>query len=434
MRNYTRDDDLPKKELNTSESKQPSCGDFSCPYGQPQPTGNKGARTLILIMIGIAAAFVIGFGGYAVFLSIYDSVSGQSSAVQNKSTSQKENTDVVQEDSESNPVGTATNPDFAGLTFYRQSSEQLTAKQVFKAVAPSIAVVGVESGGETYYSSGIVLTEDGYILTAAHAIGYSREDGVSVITEDGEKREAVVVGFDSAWDVAVLKVEAKNLTPAVFAKKSVLSVGDAVYTVTASDDRKYNCVLTQGIVSALNRDLSYDSVSGLGHFQTDAGVGINGSGGALVNESGQIIGMTISSAYLSNLYAGESYALPIEAAETVIEGIIRTGYVPGKVRLGITGTTISKSDADSYGVPQGVMILELQSDSGFVGTGVQLGDIMTKLAGEPVTEMADVAPILQKHKPGEQIEVELYRQDESGEGHSFTVTILLQEDVGQTQK
>ena len=81
-----------------------------------------------------------------------------------------------------------------------------------------------------------------------------------------------------------------------------------------------------------------------------------------------------------------------------------------------------------------MIILDLQEDSAFAETGVEAGDVITKLAGEPVKEMADVAPILQKHKPGELVEAELYRLDETGSGHSFTVTVELREDLGQTQK
>lgn len=432
MRHYTRDDGGPAKEQNTPPA-EPSCGNqMQCPYGQPQPSGGKGTRALILIMIGIAAAFVIGFGGYAIVLSVVDNVQESAPPAQSEGSSRpEEGSPSAGDDKNSNPVGTATDPDFAGLTFANQSSRRLTAAEAFQVSSQSVAVVGVAVEEETYYSSGIVLTEDGYLLTAAHAIGYSREDGVTVITADGKERKATVVGFDSAWDIAVLKVDADHLTPAEFAKEASLSVGDVVYAVTAAGEDRWNCVLSQGIVSGLDRDLSYDSVSGRGHIQTDAAISLNGSGGALVNASGQIVGLTISNEYLGN---GAGYALPIQRAQTVIEEMIRNGYVPGKVRLGITGTTISRSEAAAYGVPPGVVILDIQPDSGFSGTGVQIGDVMTKLAGEPVTEMADVAPILQKHKPGEQVEVELYRQEESGDGHSFTVTVELKEDLGQTQK
>lgn len=421
---------MKKKE---TPSEQMSCGEnnLQCPYGQPRPSGSKGARTLIAIMIGLAAVFVIGFGGYAILLSVLDNVGPAQTEQSGDRGSQTENTVPPQSDDGKNPIGSGTDPDFTGLTFENQSAEQLTAKEVFQAASSSVAMVGVAVEDETYYSSGIVLTEDGYILTAAHAIGYSREDGVTVITADGKERDAVVVGFDSAWDVAVLKVDAENLIPASLAKEASLSVGDSVYAVTAAGEKKYNCALTQGIVSAVDRDLTYDSVSGLGHVQTDAAISVHGSGGALVNSAGQIVGMTISDAYLDD---GAGYGLPIQRAETVIEGIIRSGYVPGKVRLGITGTSMTKSEAASYGVPQGVVILDIQPDSGFAGTGVQIGDILTELAGEPVRDMADVAPILKKHKPGEQVEAALYRQDESGDGHSFTVTVELKEDLGHTQK
>lgn len=438
MTNHPWDDANPvnENEIQPTEPEQAAapCGNCQCPYGQPAPMPNRGSRILVGILIGLAAAFVIGFGSYAVFLSVQQNLggSGDANGVQQETTSSVGN--GTETPAEENPVGVGTDADFAGLAFAKQVESSLSAKSLYRALEPSVAAVTVQDGGDTYAASGIILTKDGYLLTTAHAIGYSRSSNVMVTTSDGREQKAVVVGYDSSADVAVLKIDRDDLTPATLAKANTVAVGDPVYAVVTADGELFTGVLTRGIVSAQERNISYDGVSGVGFLQTDAAIGVNGSGGALVNGAGQVVGLAISNSYLGDGYAGESYAIPIEQVRSIVEDIIRQGYVSGKVRLGITGTGLTKAEAKSYGIPQGVVIVEIAADSSFRDADVKVGDIITALDGTAITGMEDVAPILKKHKAGDQLEVELYRMEDSGDGSSFTVTVTLLDDAGQTQK
>ena len=180
-----------------------------------------------------------------------------------------------------------------------------------------------EQDGTVDYNAAVILTKNGYLLTTAHAVDFSRESDLTAVTSDGQKLPASVVGYDSAIDTAVLKVEGKNLKPASLGKDSSVSVGDGVYAVFPGAESKYNGVLTRGIVSAKNRKLSYDSVGTDIFFQTDAAVGYGGSGSALVNGAGQVIGINVSSSYLGEEYLGESYAVSIEEIRASVEDLIR---------------------------------------------------------------------------------------------------------------
>lgn len=402
----------------------PQC---QCPYGQPSPKRSRGSQILVAILVFISAAFVIGFGSYAVFLTVQQHMSqtaspgGEDTAV-SQGQEQEQSSGTSQTN---NPIGTGTDPSFEGVTLEKASEEPISAGAVYNTVSPSVASVAVTERGETYYGSAIVLTKDGYLLTAASVIGYDRDAKVTVRANDGVESAAVVVGFDSTMDIAVLKAEGK-FTPARFTKGK-LAVGDAVYTVTAAQQNAYNGVLASGMVSSTDRIVSYDSVSSGGYYQIDVSVSLSGSGGAVVNEAGQVVGLvTIDD-------EGNSYALPITQAADRIKDLIQKGYVSGKARLGISGMAVTIEEVEAYGVPRGVVILSLQEDGGFAGTKAQVGDIITKMDGVSIITMGDISAVLENHQPGDQLEVELSRIQDNGDIETLTVTVTLREDAGETQ-
>lgn len=429
------------KPIQLTEQKDaPSCGDCQCPYGQPRPKANRGSKLFVGILVGIAAAFVIGYGGYAIFLSIQQSFQDSEISISEEESSPSTHSDTGTAKKE-NPVGTGTDSKFAGLEFAAASDEDRAASEIYEQTQPSVVSVVLDgksvdaSAQGDYYASGIVLTKDGYLLTTAHAIGYSRENIVTVVTPDGTQWEATIVGYDATSDIAVLKIDATNLTPATLGKSSSVGVGDWIYAVGAADDDEYSGVLTRGIVSAKNRKISYDSVTGTTYLQTDAAIGVGGSGGALVNTAGQVIGLNISNWYLDSDYTGESYTIPIDQVKDIVSDLIRNGYVTGKARLGISGTDVTQSQSADYGLPQGVVIVEMEEDSVFQGMDVAVGDVITAIDGTEISGMEDITAFLKSHKAGETVTVTLFRLAENGQGgESFDVTIQLLADEGETQK
>ncbi len=409
---------------------------ISCPYGQPPVKPGRGSRILLWIIIGVCAAFVLAFGGYAIFLTF-----AGNTAEQQESSSQtlEEAASSAQESGQvKNPIGTGTSEDFAGISLEEPSDETLSAPDLYRNTAASVAQLLIrEDDGIDSTASAVVLTEDGYLLTTAHAIGYSRETALSAVLPGGKEKEALVVGYDSTADIAVLKINGSSLTPARFASEKTVGIGDWVYAVSAGSDSTgtEDRILTRGIISAKDRKLDYDGVSGIGFLQTDVSVGTGGSGSALVNAAGQVIGINISNRYLEGSYTGESYTIPVSQIRDIVKDVIRTGYVSGKTRLGISGVDLTRSEAKEYNVPQGVVIVEIMEDSVFSGTDeVQTGDIITSMDGEVVTSMSEVQQVLKKHRAGDKMVVELYRVADDGSGSRFTVSITLLADEGQTQK
>ena len=139
-------------------------------------------------------------------------------------------------------------------------------------------------------ASGMIVTSDGYILTNAHVIGYSRDSKVRVVLSNKTEHEAVVVGYDRTSDLAVLKIEAQGLPTVEFGSSDALSVGDWVFAIGNPRSLDFSGTLTRGIVSALNRQIQYQSAHGMTYIQTDAAINPGNSGGALVNMYGQVVG------------------------------------------------------------------------------------------------------------------------------------------------
>lgn len=400
----------------------------SCPYGQPSPKRSRGTQALITILVFVAAAFVIGFGSYAVILTVQQHMNQTtrsetaSDAVGFSSSSENHN----QSSGAESTVGSNTDASFKGLTLQHAGTETLSAKKVYRTVSPSVVSIAVRGTTKTTYGSGIVLTEDGYILTAASLLGYNRDAEVTIRTEQNIADKAVVVGFDSTTDLAILKAD--GTFPSAELAKNTLSVGDRVYTVTAAEEAIYHGVLNDTGISSIDRTVSYDSVNVSGCSQLNSRLSESAIGGAAVNESGQVTGMVLVDE------EGQSYLLPMERVSQKITDLIRNGYVTGKVRLGISGIAITQEDADAYGVPKGVVIVEIQKNGGFAETDAQAGDIITKMDGVSIVTMGDISAVLEKHQAGDTIEVELYRMMESGESETKTVQVTLKQDTGQTQE
>ena len=288
---------------------------------------------------------------------------------------------------------------------------KLSATAVYKKVSPS--VVGVvqyqysqsfEPAGE---GSGIIISADGYILTNAHVI--KNADTVKVVLYNEEEYEATIIGSDEQTDVAVLKIEAQNLAFAELGDSDEIEVGETVYVLGNPGGLILQSSFTDGIISGLNRVVSTeDSNYSMTVIQTNAAINPGNSGGALINEYGQVIGIT-SSKLVSEKYEGIGFAIPTRTAKPIMEDLIAQGYVSGRAILGITGRTVDSVMARYYKVPEGVQIASFTEDSSFKGTSAAVGDIITSFNGEEITCMEDVFAFLAEHSPGDEVKVTLFR-------------------------
>lgn len=238
--------------------------------------------------------------------------------------------------------------------------------------------------------SGIVITEDGFIVTNAHVL---RADGVHTVTSvEGKVYDAKIVGRDSKTDIAVIKVEGAKLTPATLGDSDEAIVGEQVLAI--GNPASLSFTVTDGIISAVNRHISSDETSfEMNCIQTNADISPGNSGGALINLYGQVIGIT-SSKYVSSSYEGLGFAITINEALPIIEELMSQGYVGGRFRIGIQLIDMSSQQHITaiekelgFKLPQnftGIYIDTISDDSDIKNTDLKPGDFITEINGKAV--------------------------------------------------
>ena len=318
-----------------------------------------------------------------------------------------------------------------------------TAESVVEAVAKKVtpSVVGIRtttsvrsffgsSNESTGEGSGVVYSADGYIITNYHVISgaVTNKSGskIEVFTDtlDSDSYEATVVGYNISTDLAVIKINAKGLTPAEFSDSSKLKVGQYVITVGNPGGLEFMDSVTYGVISGLNRVVSSDSDVKL--IQTDAAINPGNSGGALVNTKGQLVGIN-SSKIVSEEFEGMGFAIPSNTVAEICKNIIEKQNDP-EPYLGISvSEKYNSSVLKYYGYPSGAVVSSVADGSPADNAGLAKGDIITEFGGTEITEYSMLESLLQKCKPGDQVSVKIYR---SGRYYSTTVTIGSNNAVG----
>lgn len=320
---------------------------------------------------------------------------------------------------ESNPKDAKTNNSYTAAKASEKVSDSVVGILCYSDDVPDQADTTTASS----QGSGIILSQDGYVITNAHVIGNSKTAyAIRVVTSDGKVYKAGVVGYDSRTDIAVLKMDdAKGLTPATFGDSSQLEVGQDIIVVGNPGGLDYQNTTTKGVISALDRKLSTSSLTK--YIQTDAAINPGNSGGPLVNYYGQVVGITTSK-IVSETYEGMGFAIPSQTVKNIVDTLVKNGYVEGRVKIGISGIAVTSDQASNYNIPQGIYVQSIVSGGPCDGTSLEEGDIITEVDGETITSFADVYAILETHKPGDKIKVKYYSSS-SGDGE---VEITLQED------
>ena len=272
--------------------------------------------------------------------------------------------------------------------------------------------------------SGIVFSEDGYIVTNAHVVDGATS--LKVILSDGTTYEAELVGSDALTDLAVIKIDATGLQAAEFGSSEDLRVADQVMAIGNPGGYQLNSSVTIGYVSALNRAITNSSTGyTMEYIQTDAAINPGNSGGALVNQYGQVVG--INSAKISATgYEGLGFAIPAETAQPVISDLIEYGYVKDRAMLGISGQFIDSLTGRFYGLPQGEYVGALNSDEA-QASGLQVGDVITSIDGTALESEAVLRSMINEKKPGDTVELEVYRPSTN---NTLTITLELSEWTG----
>ncbi len=318
---------------------------------------------------------------------------------------------------------------------------QLTSEQVYEKAGPSVVGVVVYDSNADLFSdpigraSGIIISEDGYIVTNSHVVGDSTKYGVKIVLNTSEEISGKVVGIDKKTDLAVIKADKSGLPKASFADSDQLKVGNKVLAIgnPGTGDISFDNTLTEGIVSGLNRSLG-GTQKLVKYIQTSAAINSGNSGGALLNKYGQVVG--INSVKLLNQmnFEGMGFAIPSNTVKSVVDSIIANGYVAGRVALGITGKMVSAYQSQIYNVPIGLIIAKINNDSDINGKGIKVGDIIIKINDINVTGFDVISEEISKHKVGDNVKLTIYRPSADRSNYStFDINVKLTEDRGDSE-
>ena len=284
----------------------------------------------------------------------------------------------------------------------------LTYSQIYEKNAPSMVSIESTSGREFSSGTGVILTQDGYIITNAHVVAGA--DQVQVVSADNQVLDAKLVGFHAAEDLAVLKVEATGLTPADFGNSANLRCGDPVAAL--GDPLGYRSTITDGIVSALDREVEVDDTT-MVLIQTSAAINFGNSGGALINQYGQVVGITTIKIVTDDGSAEAlGFAIPSQRVKYVVDALI----AGGEIRTGIFGFTVLTRPADGGGLE--LRSVDERSDAW--QKGLRAGDILVAANGQPITGTQDLTRVKLSLGPGDTVALTYLRS-----GASYTVDVAL---------
>lgn len=391
---------------------------------------SKGQKRALKILAGVMACLMVSVGSIGGFVALinngYISVNNSGSSTEPAFTINK----LV---GDSQPASTV--------------SGELTPQEVAKKVIPSVVCIqnyqrsnnnsmfffggGAQSGdagdevSPASEGSGIIATSDGYIITNAHVV--EGASSLKVILSDGTSYEAQLVGSDSITDLAVIKIDATGLQAAEFGSSGDLEVGDSVMAIGNPGGLELSSSVTQGIVSALNRQIT-NSETGytMDCIQTDTAINPGNSGGALVNMYGQVVGIN-SSKIVAEGYEGLGFAIPIDDAQSVISNLKEYGYVKDRAVLGITGQYLDSMSARFYGLTPGMYVASISNES-VSNAGITQGCIITKIDDTDVTSSNTITSYVSKKKPGDKVTLTVVNDLTD---RTFTADVTLVQASGQ---
>jgi serine protease Do len=401
------------KNINTDpKSNKPEVTDvefYSCddPVKSKPRYNYKGKKILSYVMVGLICSVIGGTASTAASLYLLP-----------KSNFFK-NTPLYQSMAQNSSTQTLKISPTSAIT------GSLSVADIAKKVGPAVVGVSVKSSSQGGFfstsqeqegmGSGIIINEDGYILTNYHVINGA--DTVSVIFNNKQEAPAKIINYDSNLDLAIIKVTTNVKMPAVaeLGSSADMQVGDPVVAIGNPLGKELLGTVTTGVISALNRQITVgNSTQNL--IQTDAAINPGNSGGALVNSLGQVIG--INSAKIGgDGVEGIGFAIPIDIVKTKINNLLKP-----ILKIGISARDITSDIASQYQIPQGVYVVQVQEFSAAEKAGLQAGDIILKFDGKSVKSVDDINKIKSNHKSGDEVKLDISRN-----GQNRTLNLKLTE-------
>ena len=307
-------------------------------------------------------------------------------------------------------------------TTFSDEEDALCLQDIYSSVIDSVVSISSMTSSGTSSGTGIIMSSDGYVITNHHVITGALV--ISVLTNDNQEYEAALVGSDEMSDLAVLKIDARGLQAAEFGDSSKLRVGDSVVAIGDPLGVQLRGTMTNGIISAINRDLTVGDRT-MTLIQTNAALNNGNSGGPLINCYGQVIG--INTVKMSSYYTatasveGLGFAIPISVAKPIIDELIENGYVAGRPAIGISGDSLPSYYRTYYRLPEGVYVTSVNEGSDAKAKGIREGDIVTAINGEKICSIDELNTVKNQYAAGDEVTLTIYR---SGTYYEVTVTIV----------
>ena len=307
-------------------------------------------------------------------------------------------------------------------TTFSDEEDALCLQDIYSSVIDSVVSISSMTSSGTSSGTGIIMSPDGYVITNHHVITGALV--ISVLTNDNQEYEAALVGSDEMSDLAVLKIDARGLQAAEFGDSSKLRVGDSVVAIGDPLGVQLRGTMTNGIISAINRDLTVGDRT-MTLIQTNAALNNGNSGGPLINCYGQVIG--INTVKMSSYYTatasveGLGFAIPISVAKPIIDELIENGYVAGRPAIGISGDSLPSYYRTYYRLPDGVYVTSVNEGSDAKAKGIREGDIVTAINGERISSIDELNTVKNQYAAGDEVTLTVYR---SGTYYEVTVTLV----------
>ena len=301
----------------------------------------------------------------------------------------------------------------------------LPLQDIYERNIGSVASISCTLQSGTSSGTGVIVSHDGYIVTNAHVV--ENAAAISVQLTDDRVFSASLVGSDTISDLAVLRVDANDLIPAEFGDSEKLRVGDTVVAIGDPLGVEFRGTFTDGIVSAINRDVTTDGRT-MTLIQTNAALNSGNSGGPLINCYGQVIGintMKIGAFTDSAGVEGLGFAIPSATVKDIVDQLISQGYVSGRPTLGIEGETLSTFYQHYYRLPAGLYITEVEQGSDADLCGIEPGDILVSIDDTRITDADGLNTALYNHEVGDTVKVTIYRG-----GQQASAELTLTENKG----
>ncbi len=312
---------------------------------------------------------------------------------------------------------------------------ELSATEIYQLACKQVVGISTTvSGGYNMFGqvtsnavsgTGFIISEDGYILTNNHVVEGAKD--VTVKLYDGSEYAATIVGVEGRdSDVAVLKIEARGLTPVTLGNSDDMQVGQDIYAV-GNPLGELTYTMTSGIISALDREIATDRNVNINMFQLDAAVNAGNSGGPVYDAHGRVLGI-VTAKYKSTGIEGLGFAIPINDAVAIARELIDHGYVK-KAYFGIVVTTMSEADAQRYNSKAGVYVTQVTEGSCAEKAGMLQGDVILELGGKAVADTTELASVKKNYKAGDSCEVKVWRS-----GKELTLTVVFDEAPTQQEE